>query len=478
MEELRLGNNFVTSNIDNTTTLTYAIEKGVSVLVISCPCALGLATPVAIMAGSGISAKNGILFKSSLAMEETGKCKYVVLDKTGTITKGSPFVKDIITFNSIDKDELLSICYTLEFSSSHPLAKSICDYSKDNKIKLQSSTNLTEISGKGIKAIINNNIYYVGNMKLLDELKIDYSLELKKIDDIISSGKQIIIIFDSKKVLGLISFADVIKEDSIKAISWMKKLGLTPIILSGDNLAVVKNIASICNIDKYYAEVLPSQKQDVIKSLQKEGKVIMVGDGINDALSLQQADVGIALNSGSEIALDSGSVVLMNNSLLNVNYAINISRQTLKNIKENLFWAFFYNLIMIPIASGVFSPLGLTKLKPWMGSLAMSLSSICVCLNALRLNLFNIKNENSNIPKTKKKDDSIQSNKESIYIPDMMCDKCVTKISSSLKKIKGLKNIEVNLKDKKAYYNNNGVNKDTIIKEIKRIGYKVENVNK
>ena len=168
----------------------------------------------------------------------------------------------------------------------------------------------------------------------------------------------------------------------------------------------------------------------------------------------------------------------MNNSLLNVNYAINISRQTLKNIKENLFWAFFYNLIMIPIASGVFSPLGLTKLKPWMGSLAMSLSSICVCLNALRLNLFNIKNENSNIPKTKKKDDSTQSNKESIYIPDMMCDKCVTKISSSLKKIKGLKNVEVNLKDKKAYYNNNGVNKDTIVKEIKRIGYKVENVNK
>ena len=477
---LILGNNFVSNNINDTTTLTYAIEKGVSVLVISCPCALGLATPVAIMAGNGVSARNGILFKSATAMEETGKCKYIVLDKTGTLTKGLPFVQDIIPFNSISKDELLSICYSLENSSNHPLAKSISTYAKENKIKLHDIKELVEISGKGIKAKINDEIYYAGNLKLLDESKINCDLEKSKINEILNQGKQIIIVFNKKKVIGLISFADEIKEDTVKSILWLKKLGLTPIILSGDNKKVVENIASVCGVEKYYAEVLPNQKLDVIKSLQNEGKVIMVGDGINDAPSLQQADVGIALKTGSEIALDSGNVVLMNNSLLGVNYAINISRQTFKNIKENLFWAFIYNLIMIPIASGVFAPLGLTKLKPWMGSLAMSLSSICVCLNALRLNLFNFKNENSNIPKVVKDSNKIEtnSNSEELLIPDMMCEKCVSRITSALKSIKGLSNIKVSLKDKKAYYNNNGVNNKKVIEKINKIGYKVENVNK
>ena len=472
-----LGNNLVSSFNYETTTLTYAIERGVSVLVISCPCALGLATPLSIMVGNGLSAKNGILFKNASSMEETGKCKYVVLDKTGTITKGQPFVQDIIPFNSTNKDYLLSLAYSIENNSTHPLAKAICLYSKEKKIKLLNSKSIHEIIGKGIKVNINNKDYYAGNKQLIKDLKINYSKEKEEIDKVLSSGKQIIIICDKDKLLGLISLSDEIKQDSIKAIDLLKKQGLEPIILSGDNKKVVENIASICNIDSFYGEISPKEKLEIIKSLQLKGKVIMVGDGINDAPSLQQADIGIALNSGSDIALDAGNVVLANNSLLGVSYSINISRQIVKNIKENLFWAFIYNLIMIPIASGVFLPLGLTKLKPWMGSAAMSLSSVCVCLNALRLNIFNFKKE-------RKKNYTLKSEvysgeQESIYIPDMMCDKCVKTITLALKKFKGIHNISVDLKTKSANYINSGVKKNKIIEAINKAGYKVEeNVNK
>ncbi len=474
---LLLGNNFVSSLNMDTTALTYAIERGVSVLVISCPCALGLATPVAIMVGSGLSAKNGILFKNAASMEETGRCKYVVLDKTGTITKGQPFIQDILTFNATSKDELLSIAYTLENNSNHPLAKSICNYAKEKKVKLLPSKENNEIIGKGIKGVINNKTYYGGNERLISDLKINYSKEKKVIEEIILQGKQIILFSDGKKLLGLISLADEIKEDSIKSISWLKRQGLVPVILSGDNNLVVKNIALKCQIEKYYGEVLPQQKQEIIASLQKEGKVIMVGDGINDAPSIQKADVGIALNSGSDIALDAGSVVLTSSSLLGVNYAINISRQVVKNIKENLFWAFFYNLVMIPIAAGVFSSVGLNKLRPWMGAAAMALSSVCVSLNALRLNLYNFKNINSNLH-LKSRDTKKEVN-ESMYIPDMMCSNCVDKITRALKKVKGIKNINVDLQTKTAFYYNIGVKKNKIVEAINKTGYKVEeNVNK
>ena len=478
---LGLGNNFVSSLNDPHTTLTYAIERAVSVLVISCPCALGLATPLSIMVGNGVGAKQGILFKNDSAMEICGLCRFVVLDKTGTITRGKPIVDQIIPLNNHKEDELIKIAYSLEEKSEHPLAIAITNYGNEKEVSSYKNVEVENIIGKGIKGKIDNKLYFAGNYLLLDENGIKYNKEKEIIDNLINDGKQVLIFFNKKEIIGLISLQDEIKDGSIEAIDNLKKQGLIPIIISGDNRKNVESIAKIVGVERYVAEILPNQKEEIIANLQKYGKVIFVGDGINDAPSLSKADASMALSSGSDIAIDSGNIVLINSSLLYVTYAVNLSRYTIRNIKENLFWAFIYNIIMIPIACGVFSFAGLNKLRPWMGSAAMALSSIIVCLNALRINIFDVRKikehhrRHLSLPlgalsfsKLEKKE------KDFIYVPDMMCENCVDHVTNALKKLGGISDINISLETKKVEFVNKGVDINKIKNAIINIGYVVE----
>lgn len=455
------GGDFV-SHLDNTTLLTYSLERAISVLVISCPCALGLATPVAIMVGNGKGAKNGILFKTAKALEETGKIDYVVLDKTGTITKGEPSVTDIYPLG--DEKELWEVAYALEAKSEHPLAKAIRKKAEEKKVALKEALDFKAMPGLGVEASIDGKLAYSGNSKVMkargaltDELE-------KKAEEFASQGKTPLFFVYDNKVLGILALADVIKGDSKAAIEEFKQLGITPVMLTGDNRRTALSIASQVGIDAVVSDVLPDGKQAVIKSLQKYGKVAMVGDGINDAVALTQADIGMAIGAGSDIAIESADVVLMKSSLVDAVKAVKLSRQSLMNIEENLFWAFFYNLIMIPIASGVFSAVGLAKLKPWYGAAAMALSSVTVVLNALRLNLYNLNEKRISHKKAKALPNEFtgkegacpivkeetSADKESlakvrIEVPDMMCDNCVKHVTEALEKVKGVKRADVSL---------------------------------
>lgn len=391
--------------------LSFALTKAVSVLVVSCPCALGLATPVAIMVANGVGAKNGILFKTSTDLENTGKTKIVALDKTGTITKGKPEVVEIISFNDEankkSQNELLQIAYTVEEKSEHPLAKAIVNYSLKNGIQKLECTEFTEIGGRGIKAkiIVNEdtkspikNKIIVGNLAFINEnfpQLVDNILTEKNIK--ITQKGQTPLIFASctnedstnGKILGIICLSDKIKDESKTAIKNLQKMGVKVIMLSGDNENTAKVIAKQCGIssENVIAPLLPEQKQNKISELKEQGFTCMVGDGINDAPSLVKADIGIAIGDGSDVALDAANIVLVKNNLCDVEKAIRLSKKTLKNIHENLFWAFIYNIILIPLAAGVYHKIGL-DMSPMLGAFAMSLSSFCVVMNALRLNLF------------------------------------------------------------------------------------------
>ena len=370
----------------------YALARGISVLVISCPCALGLATPVAIMVGNGVGAKNGILFKTAVSIEETGRIKIVALDKTGTITKGEPRVTDIIPMREYDNETLLRLAYSLEIKSEHPLAKAIVNEAECRNIKADALEDFKVLPGNGLTASYNGNRITGGSFKFISE-QAEVSDEFgKRAEKLAEEGKTPLLFMQDDKVCGIIAVADIIKEDSPAAIRDLKDMGIKVVMLTGDNERTANAIGAQAGVDEVIAGVLPDGKESVIRELMNQGKVAMVGDGINDAPALTRADVGIAIGAGADIAMDAADVVLMKSRLSDVPAAIRLSRYTIKNIHENLFWAFIYNIIGIPLAAGVWIPIFGWTLNPMFGALAMSLSSFCVVTNALRLNFVKIKN--------------------------------------------------------------------------------------
>lgn len=370
----------------------YALARGISVLVISCPCALGLATPVAIMVGNGVGAKNGILFKTAVSIEETGRIKIVALDKTGTITKGEPRVTDIIPMREYDEETLLRLAYSLEIKSEHPLAKAIVNEAECRNIKADALEEFKVLPGNGLTASHNGNRITGGSFKFISE-QAEVSDEFgKSAEKLAEEGKTPLLFMQDDKVCGIIAVADIIKEDSPAAIRDLKDMGIKVVMLTGDNERTANAIGAQAGVDEVIAGVLPDGKESVIRELMNQGKVAMVGDGINDAPALTRANVGIAIGAGADIAMDAADVVLMKSRLSDVPAAIRLSRYTIKNIHENLFWAFIYNIIGIPLAAGVWIPIFGWTLNPMFGALAMSLSSFCVVTNALRLNFVKIKN--------------------------------------------------------------------------------------
>ena len=371
-------------------TFGFALARGISVLVISCPCALGLATPVAIMVGNGMGAKHGILFKTAVSLEEAGKVQIVALDKTGTITSGEPKVTDMIPAADIQEDELLHLAYALESKSEHPLARAILQKAEEEQMTAADVTDFQALPGNGLKAMMDGDALVGGNLKFVSGL-MNISNEMKqKAEALAEAGKTPLFFGRNGKFIGIIAVADVIKEDSPQAVRELQNMGIRVVMLTGDNERTAKAIGQQAGVDEVIAGVLPEGKESVIRALKEKGKVAMVGDGINDAPALTRADIGIAIGAGTDIAIDAADVVLMKSRLSDVPAAIRLSRATLKNIHENLFWAFFYNVIGIPLAAGIWIPLFGLKLNPMFGAAAMSLSSFCVVSNALRLNFFNM----------------------------------------------------------------------------------------
>ena len=449
----------------------FALSCAIAVLVISCPCALGLATPVAIMVGTGKGAENGILIKSGEALEITHNVQSVVLDKTGTITEGKPIVTDIISFG-MSENEILEIGAALEKKSEHPLAEAVLLKAKG--MELPNAENFAAIPGKGITAKIQGNVYYAGNQKLIKEQGISCEKALSSIEKLSEEGKTPLILADEKQILGVIGVADVVKPTSAKAIQELKKLGIQVIMLTGDNARTAKAIQKQLDIDTVIAEVLPQDKEREISRLQEEGKtVVMVGDGLNDAPALARADVGIAIGAGTDVAIESADIVLMKNDLQDVATAIELSKAVIRNIKENLFWAFFYNVCGIPLAAGVLYPVFGLKLSPMFGAAAMSLSSLFVVSNALRLRFFH------SLKKGKTKPENIQEKKEeknmyTMKIEGMMCPHCQAAVTKALEALEGTK-AEVNLEKKEAYVET-GLEKEVLKKAVEDAGYQVLSV--
>lgn len=366
-------------------TFPYALARAISVLVISCPCALGLATPVAIMVGNGLGAKNGILFKTAVSLEEAGKVKIIALDKTGTITKGEPKVTDICPADGVSEEELLQTAFSLEQKSEHPLAKAVCNYGTEHALKADDVSDFAALPGNGLTASLQGETLCGGSVKFLESQTSISEADKKKADKLAAAGKTPLAFLKGSRFLGFIAVADAIREDSPAAIKRLQSMGIHVVMLTGDNERSAKAIGAEAGVDEVIAGVLPDGKEAVIRDLKKKGKVAMVGDGINDAPALTSADIGIAIGAGTDVAIDAADVVLMKSTLADVPAAIKLSRSALRNIHENLFWAFIYNIIGIPLAAGVFVSLGLT-LNPMFGAAAMSLSSFCVVSNALRLN--------------------------------------------------------------------------------------------
>lgn len=420
-------------------TVGFALARGISVLVISCPCALGLATPVAIMVGSGIGAKNGILFKTAASLEETGKAKIAALDKTGTITKGEPKVTDIIPADGISKNELLTYAYSLEIKSEHPLAKAIVLEAESSSLKADDLNGFESLTGNGLKAQLGGKTLCGGSLSFISGIA-DVSKEFEqKADELSSTGKTPLLFSLDKKLLGIIAVADTIKEESAFAVSELKSMGIKVVMLTGDNEKTAKRIGEEAGVDEVISGVLPDEKEGVIKNLKESGKVIMVGDGINDAPALTSADIGIAIGAGADVAIDAADVVLMKSELTDVVTAIRLSKKVLKNIHENLFWAFIYNVIGIPIAAGAFIAAFGLKLNPMFAAAAMSLSSVCVVTNALRINFFkaNSKNQNKKT-KTKVIETGVNRMKKTIKIKGMMCSHCEAAVKNALMSVEGV----------------------------------------
>ena len=466
-------------------TLAFALARAISVLVISCPCALGLATPVAIMVGSGVGAKNGILFKSGAALESAGKTEIVALDKTGTITSGKPEVTDILPASGVTENELLEKAFSLEIKSEHPLSKAVVKKAEELGLKALDSADFRILPGNGVEAKTGEKILRGGNEKYISEFANLPEDLAKAASTLAEAGKTPLYFCENEKILGIIAVADTIKPDSAKAIEEMHKAGLTVIMLTGDNAKTARAIGAEAGVDEVIAEIMPEEKAKAVVILQKYGKVAFVGDGINDSPALVKADTGIAIGAGTDIAIESAGIVLMNSSLLDAAAAIRLSRKTLKNIHENLFWAFFYNIVCIPLAAG----LSAWKMNPMIGAAAMSLSSFTVCMNALRINLFGIhssKNDKRLKSKGFSKDElkkEILENfgkkrsekmKKSIKIEGMMCPHCEARVKKLLEELPFVESADVSHKTGEAVVALSGdFDEAAVRKTIEENGYKV-----
>ncbi len=460
----------------------FVLARAISVLVISCPCALGLATPVAIMVSSGMGAKNGILFKTAEAIEKSGKIQIVVLDKTGTITKGEPEVTDIVCAGAADETELLRYAHSLEKTSEHPLAKAVVKYAQNKNILCEKAGKFKAVPGKGVEGIIGGKKICGGNLSYIESL-CSVSEEMKnRITELSLEGKTPLLFARDKELLGAIFAADVIKDDSAKAISELKNMGIHVVMLTGDNENTAKVIGSQAGVDEVIAGVLPDGKERVVRELQKKGTVAMVGDGINDAPALTRADIGVAIGAGTDIAIDAGDIVLMKSRLSDVPALLRLSRSTLKTIKQNLFWAFFYNALGIPLAAGVWIPIFGWTLNPMFGAAAMSLSSFCVVTNALRLNFVNIRSSkhdkkirNKMKTVTDEKDESVGENEMLIKVDGMMCEHCEKRVKDCLEAFSEIDNAEPDYKTGTVKLS---FNSEPDMKEIKKAvssaGYKLK----
>ena len=451
---------------------SFALARGISVLVISCPCALGLATPVAIMVGNGVGAKNGILFKTAAILENAGKIEIVALDKTGTITEGEPKVTDVIPAENITEDELLSLAVSLEAKSEHPLAKAIIRRGEELSVKPEEVTEFEALPGNGLHAVNNGKLLLGGSLRFLSE-QTGVSKELRtRAEELAEQGKTPLLFAQDGKMLGIIAVADTMKEDSPKAIQELRKLGIHVIMLTGDNERTANAIGRKAGVDEVIAGVLPDGKESVIRKLKEQGVTAMVGDGINDAPALTRADVGIAIGAGADVAIDAADVVLMKSHLSDVPAAIRLSRATLRNIHENLFWAFIYNIIGIPLAAGCFVAFGLT-LNPMFGAAALSLSSFCVVSNALRLNLCKVHDGSHDRPFHKKMTPKVKTVK-TVKIKGMMCEHCENHVRAALEALPGVLEADVSHKEGTAILTTAGhLNEKQVKKAVKEAGYKV-----
>ena len=469
---------------------SYALARGISVLVISCPCALGLATPVAIMVGNGLGARNGILFKTAVSLEETGRVDIVALDKTGTITTGEPKVTDISPADGWSEEELLALAGTAEQHSEHPLARAVMEEVKSRNIGTQPVTDFKALAGNGVEAhadgamILGGSLRYIRNQTNVPKELTEQAEQFAK------EGKTPLLFMRDQRLAGIIAVADVIKEDSPQAVHELQNMGIRVVMLTGDNQRTAQAIGMQAGVDEVIAEVLPEGKESVIRNLQQQGKVAMVGDGINDAPALTRADIGIAIGAGTDVAIDAADVVLMHSRLSDVPAAIRLSRATLRNIHQNLFWAFIYNIIGIPLAAGVFIPIFGWTLNPMFGAAAMSLSSFCVVSNALRLNLFKIHDSSHDHPKRGKRnpdqtmniainqsalqETSARENEIRLRIEGMMCEHCEATVKKALENLEGVTGVTVSHKEGIAVVRTDGnVSFDEMKQAVEAEDYKV-----
>lgn len=470
-------------------TAVRALEHAISVLVISCPCALGLATPVAIMVGDGLGAKQGILFKTGEALENTGKLKTVVLDKTGTVTEGRPEVTDIFPFSPCSEEELLSAAYSLERKSEHPLAHAVVTEAEERKIPCHDVKEFTILPGNGIMGKIGERIYRGGSEAYISAF-LSLSQEIREKAALWEAeGKTTLFFETGGRLLGMIGTADAIRKDSARAVAELKKMGMKTVLLTGDNEKTAKAVGNHIGADRVIAEVLPGDKEKVIEELQKQGKTAMVGDGINDAPALTRAEIGIAMGGGTDVAIDAADVILMNSRLSDVVAAIRLSRATLKNVRQNLFWAFAYNLILIPVAAGVFPEI---SLNPMMAAGAMALSSVTVCLNALRLNTYKVHKEGGENEKDGEISEKTEENKkvtvkteeekemkETVKIRGMMCEHCENTVKKALEALPGVEKAEVSHETGTAVLSLAGeVDEETVRKAVEDKDYEFLGIEK
>lgn len=455
-------------------TVGFALARGISVLVISCPCALGLATPVAIMVGNGVGAKNGILFKTAVSLEEAGKTQIAALDKTGTITMGEPKVTDLIPVDGVSPSELLKYANALEQKSEHPLSRAIRLKAEEDKIDPLPVEGFKALPGSGLTASVNGQPLNGGNLSYISTCTSIPEKVKTTADSLSASGKTPLFFSLGDRLLGIIAVADVIKEDSPSAVKELQHMGIEVVMLTGDNRRTAEAIGKQAGVDRVIAEVLPDGKEQVIRELKQKGKVVMVGDGINDAPALTRADTGIAIGAGTDIAIDAADVVLMKSRLRDVPAAIRLSRGTLKNIKENLFWAFIYNIIGIPLAAGVFIPIFGWKLNPMFGAAAMSLSSFCVVTNALRLNFKNIYNSKNDKKIKIHKHTEVKTMEKTMKIEGMMCGHCEANVKKCLEALPQVDSAEVSHEKGTAVVTlSAAISDDELKKAVEEQGYTV-----
>ena len=467
----------------------YSLARGISVLVISCPCALGLATPVAIMVGNGMGARNGILFKTAVSLEEAGKVQIVALDKTGTITSGQPEVTDLLPADDISEQELLSLALALEKKSEHPLAGAVLKYAAERQLTAPEVSDFHALPGNGLCAVLNNETLIGGSMKFVSSQVTVPAALLQKSEKLAMEGKTPLLFARNQKLVGIIAVADVIKEDSPQAIRELQNMGIRVVMLTGDNERTARAIGKQAGVDDVIAGVLPDGKESVIRSLKEQGRVAMVGDGINDAPALTRADIGIAIGAGTDIAIDAADIVLMKSRLSDVPAAVRLSRATLRNIHENLFWAFFYNIIGIPLAAGVWIPVFGWTLNPMFGAAAMSLSSFCVVTNALRLNLFKIHDTKKDkkigqATSIKIKNDYNIKEKEqktmikvTVNVEGMMCPHCEAHVNEAVKKAFGVEDVVSSHENKTTIFTApEKVDEEKVRQTIKDAGYEVTGI--